>query len=151
MGTKRNQMDATFDAALQLKDAGAVTADGAGTVGGAARVVNVGTGLMTGVLICDVLTMDVAGGDEGYRIVLQGSSDPTFATNVSNLAEMNAGVSATAEAEGAFGIGRIARLFTNVAENGEQLSYLRVFSDITPGAGTASINYQAFIGQNVLP
>jgi hypothetical protein len=144
-------MDATFDAALQLKDAGAVTADGAGTVGGQARVVNVGTGILSATLIADIATMDVAGGDEGYRIVLQGSTDPTFATNVSNLAVINGGVAATAAGEDSFGIGRVARPFNNISESGENLPYLRVFSDITAGAGTGSINYQAFIGQRVLP
>jgi hypothetical protein len=151
MGTKRNQMDATFDAALQLKDAGAVSADGAGTVGGQARVVNVGTGLISATLIADIAELDLAGGDEGYRIVLQGSTDPTFATNVSNLVEINGGVAATAAGEDSFGIGRVARGFNNVAENGDVLPYLRVFSDITAGAGTGSINYQAFIAQRVLP
>lgn len=151
MGTKRNQMDATFDAATQLKDAGAVTADGAGTVGGQPRVVNVGTGLLSATLIVDVADLDLAGGDEGYRIVLQGSTDPTFASGVSNLAEFNGGAAAAAAGEEGFGIGRLARGFNNIDEGGNILPYLRVFSDITPGTVGASVNYQAFIGQRVLP
>lgn len=148
MGTKRNQMDATFDAATQLKDAGAVTADGAGTVDGTARVVNVGPGLIKAALVADVSALDLAGGDEAYRILLQGSTDPTFATNVTNLAELSAGAGI---GEDSFGIGRISRIFTNNAENGEILPYLRVYTDVTGGTGGGTINYQAYIMQDVLP
>jgi hypothetical protein len=75
----RNILTATFDAATELKDAGAITASGAGQVSGAPRVVNVGAGLINAVLVIDVDAIDIAGGDEGYTVTLQGSSDPTFA------------------------------------------------------------------------
>lgn len=148
MGTKRNIQEATLDAALILKDAGAVTADGGGTVDAVARVVNVGPGLIKAALIVDVNALDLAGGDEVYDIILQGSTDPTFATNVSVLTRLRAGA---AIGEDSFGIGRISRIFTNTAENGEILPYLRVFHDVTGGAGGGSIDYQAFIAQDVLP
>ena len=148
MGTKRSQMDATLDASLILKDAGAVTADGAGTVDGNPRVVNVGTGLLKAAWVNDISTLDLAGGDEVYDIILQGSTDPTFATNVSVLARIRAGAGI---GEDSFGIGRVSRLFTNTAEDGEVLPYLRVYSDVTAGAGGASINFQSYIMQDVLP
>lgn len=148
MGTKRNINDATFDAALQLKDAGAVTASGAATVGAVARVVNVGAGVLSANLIVDIATLDVAGGDEAYDIRLQGSTDPTFATNVSILARVQSG---TGFGQDSFGVGRVSAPFQNTSESGEILPYLRAYHNIVPGAGTASINYQAFIGQRVLP
>jgi hypothetical protein len=148
MGTKRNQMDITFDAATQLKDAGAITSTGAGQVGGVARVVNVGPAILSGSFTVDISALDVAGGDESYDIRLQASSDPTFASDVSVVARVTAGAGL---GEDSMGVGRRSVPFNNIGGDGQPKAYLRSYAVIGAGAGTASINYQAFIGQNPLP
>ncbi len=150
MGTKRNQLDMTFDAATQLKDAGAITGTGAGTVGGQPRVVNVGPAILSAVFVVDISALDVAGGDETYDIRLQGSSDPTFTTDVTVLASVVSGPSGTI-GQDSQGVGRRSTVFVNTGEDGAPKQYLRSYAVVGAGGGTASINYQAFITQNPLP
>lgn len=147
MGTQRNILNATLDAAMILKDVGAVTASGAAQVGGVARVLNVGTATLQGIMTVDFDAMDVASTDEGYEIRLQGSTDPTFATDVSILASLRAGT-ATGTGEGAVGIGRRQTPFINTSETGTPLPYLRAYHVVS--GTTGSVNYRAFIGQNPL-
>lgn len=140
MGTSRNLYNAIIDVATELKDAGAVTADGAAQVGGAARVVNVGEGLVQGVLIVDVdalTTAGGAGGPETYDIILQGSTSPTFASDVNELMRIRFSV-----AEGNL-LGRFARAVTNTEQGGTLMPYLRVYHDV--GGNAPSISYRAFL------
>jgi hypothetical protein len=149
MGTKRNQMDATLDVSLQLKDAGAITATGAGQVGGANRVVNVGPAIVQGVFVVDISALDVTSADETYDIRLQGSSDPTFATDVSILTRVVGGASAVTAGQDVQGVGRRQMPFINTDETGAPKAYLRAYAVV--GGTTPSINYSAFISQNPLP
>jgi len=149
MGTNRNFHTTTFDAATELKDVStAIIASGAGTVGGSARVVNVGQAILQAVMTVDFLTLDLAGGDESYEVRLQGSNDPTFATDISILASVRAGKGAAGAGEQDTGIGRRAVPFTNIGEDGTPLAYLRSYAVITVGAGSGSISYRAFITPN---
>lgn len=143
----RNLLTATFDAATELKDAGAVTASGAAQVDGAPRVVEVGNAFLQAVLIVDFDAMDIAGGDEAYEVRLQGSSDPTFATDVSILASVRAGAGSVT-GENNTGVGRRSVPFINESEDGKPLPYLRAYHVVTPGAATGSVNYRAFITKN---
>ena len=147
MSVKRNQMDATFDAALQLKDAGAAVASGAGTVGGAARVVNVGPAILSAAFVVDIIAQTVDATAD-YQIRLPASSDPTFATDVTIVAEVNSQLLATGGQDRP-GVGRQSRPFNNVGEDGNPKAYLRVYHVI--GGTTPSINYAAMITQNPLP
>src|ERR1043166_9343678 len=87
----RNLLTATFDAATELKDAGAVTSAGAAQVGGVKRVVNLGPAFAQISWVVDVDTMDITTGDEGYTLTLQGSSSPTFASDVHNISTIRLG------------------------------------------------------------
>jgi hypothetical protein len=149
MGTKRNIMDATFDAALQLKDAGAITATGAGQVASVARVVNLGAAVMQGAFVVDISALDVTSADETYDIRLQVSSDPTFATDVTIAARVVGGASAVTAGQDVMGVGRMARPFNNIGEDGAPKAYARVYGVL--GGTTPSINYTAMITQNPLP
>lgn len=147
MSVKRNQMDATMDAATQLKDAGAAIATGAGTVGGAARVVNVGPAILSAVFTVDIIAQTVDATAD-YQIRLQASSDPSFATDVTIVAEVNSQLVATGGQDRP-GLGRQSRPFVNIGEDGNPKAYLRAYHVI---AGTTpSINYAAMITQNPLP
>lgn len=144
MGTSRNLLQTTIDVSTQLKDAGAITATGPGKVGGVNRVVNLGAAVVRGTLMVDIAALDVAGGDEAYDIRLQGSTDPTFASNVSVLARVEAGATSITGEDSA-GVGRRSVPFINTDEAGNPLPYVRAYAILTAGAGTASIDYQAFI------
>jgi hypothetical protein len=149
MGTKRNQMDATVDATLQLKDAGAITATGAGQVGGQNRVVNLGTGLVSAAFMVDISALDVTSADETYDIRLQVSSDPTFATDVTIAARIVGGASAVTAGQDTQGVGKRVVPFNNVGEDGAPKQYARCYTAI--GGTTPSINFDAWITQNPLP
>lgn len=149
MGTQRNVMNATLDAALQLKDAGALTASGAGQVGGAARVVNVGTGIVSGAFVVDISALDITSADETYDIRLQVSSDPTFVSDVTIAARVTGGASAITAGQDTMGVGRRSVPFNNIGEDGAAKAYVRVFAAI--GGTTPSINFAAMITQNPLP
>lgn len=150
MGTSRNLLVGPLDVTLQLKDAGAVTTSGAAQVSGAARVLNVGPAFLEGVMVVDFSALDVGGGDEGYEVRLQGSSDPTFATDVSILASVRAGAGTVTGESGSVGIGRRTTTFTNQSEDGKALPYLRAYHVVTGGAGGGSVNYSAFITKSPL-
>lgn len=147
MGTKRNLLDATLDAAMILKDAGVVTASGAAQVGAVNRVLNVGPAYLEGVMTVDWDALDVTSTDEGYEIRLQGSTDPTFATDVNIIASVRAGT-AVGTGETVSGIGRRQVAFINNGKNGAPLPYLRAYHVLS--GTTPSANYRAFIGQNPL-
>lgn len=147
MGTQRNVMNATFDAALQLKDAAAVTASGAAQVGGVARVLNVGAAVVSGAFVVDIAALTI-NADADYDIRLQASSDPTFATDVTIVANVRSALAATA-GEDRPGVGRRTVPFNNIGEDGAPKAYLRAFHTIS--GTTPSINYSAFISQNPLP
>jgi hypothetical protein len=144
----RNLLTATFDAATELKDAGAMVASGAAQVGGAARVVNVGNGILMAVLVIDVNTLDVTTGDEGYTLTLQGSSSPTFASDVQNLVTKRVGDSTTTGETVDSTVGRYTIPFTNQGRDGSPLPYLRIYATI---AGTTpSVDFRAWITKNPL-
>lgn len=144
----RNLLTATFDAATELKDAGAVAAAGAAQVGGAARVVNVGAGLINAVLVVDTATIDITTGDEGYTLTLQGSTSPTFASDVQNILVIRAGDSTvTGETVDSI-VGRRTYPVINQARDGSPLPYLRMYT--TPVGTTPSIDYRAWLTKNPL-
>ncbi len=132
----RNFLTATFDAATELKDAGAVTTAGPAQVGGANRVVNVGNGLLQAVVIVDVVALDATTGDETYTVALQASTSPTFASNVQTVATITA----------AAGPGRYTAPFINSMNGDVPLPYLRAF--LQPAGTTPSIDCRVWITKN---
>lgn len=78
-----------FDALLQLQDdAAAITASGNGTVGGSAKIADLGDGVVLAEAVVDVNSLDVANGDELYRIQIQGSTSASFASGIVVLGEL---------------------------------------------------------------
>lgn len=138
----------TLDTLLQLKDAGAITADAAAQVGGAAKVIDLGSNaLVNGVVMIDVSALDLVTGDEGYMVQLQGSSSSTFASDVNNLATLNLGgaTSIFASAASASTLAAATRFivpFRN-EKGGVRYRYLRAYTDVN--GTTPSINYVAHL------
>lgn len=143
----RNNFTATFDAATELKDAGAVTANGAATVASAARVVNVGPAMIDGMLIVDIDAMDLASADEVYTLILQGSADSTFATGIYNITTLVVGKAALTFESADSTVGRYMLPFLSSKDGSTPLQYMRMFTRVV--GTTPSINYRAFITKDM--
>lgn len=105
------QKSKTYDNEMLLKDAGAVAASAAGTVGGAAKVVDLGPGRVDAVAVVDVTAIDVTTGDEAYRLAIQGSNDG-FATKV-NLGILHIGSDSVIDESADSKVGVYELPFTN--------------------------------------
>lgn len=122
----------TYDHALLLKDAGAVTADGAATVAGQPRFIDVGDAVFEGRAVIDASAIDLVTGDETYRVIVQGSATSNFAAPkelASRVLTSN---------------GRTEIPFSN-EDAGVTYRYLRAFLDT--GGTTPSVNPTIFIAK----
>lgn len=140
----------TFDALLELKDAGAVTVTNtAGTVSSVARVLDIGDAFIDGALHVSISAVKISASDEVYTVILQGSDSPTFASGVVNLATMSFGKATPA----GIGADTVAGFAASVPVNGSfngnaTYRYLRIMTRV---AGTSpSINFRAWITRNPL-
>jgi hypothetical protein len=137
-----NQKAFTFDAALLLKDTGAVTASGNATVSAVAKVLDLGAARVDARAIFDVSAIDTSSTDEAYTLQIQGSNSSTFASSVVALASKQLGAATPTGNTAATGTGRYELPFSN-EENGTTYRYLRLRYVI---AGTTpSVNLVAFV------
>jgi hypothetical protein len=146
--TITNRRSYTFDAALEMKDAGLVAASAAATVDGAAKIVPVGSEVFEGVLVIDVSAIEIASNDEHYRIHIEGSTSATFASAIEDLGCLDLG--ATEVRDGAAQdsvVGRYEIPFVNVQVN-TVFPYLRVYTFVG-GTIATGINYTAFISKKL--
>ena len=127
----------TYDDMLRLKAAGAVTADGNGTV------VNIGAGLVDADAVIDVSALTMNAADIVYEFIVQGSSTAAFST-YQPLTSITLGASDATGAATNSTIGRYVLPFRNEWA-GTKYPYVRLYHDVT-GAGGVSLNYGAFIG-----
>ncbi|WP_420104559.1 hypothetical protein [Bosea sp. (in: a-proteobacteria)] len=136
----------TFDALLQLKDAGAVTSSAAAQVGGSNKILDMGAARFEGTVVIDVSAIDISSTDEAYDIIVQGSNSSSFASGIENLAQLNLGATAARDGGGQNStVGRYELGVTN--EQADVVyRYVRLF---TKAAGTTpSINYTAFLSND---
>jgi len=133
-----------YDAALELKDAGAVTSSGYGTVDEEAAVVNVGEGMVKGRLIIEVSEVEIADNDELYVIHLMGGDDESF-TNTVSLGSIELGANEVLEGNVDSQTGRYEVPFTN-EQNGTIYPYLRV-RHVISGTVATGINYKAYMSR----
>lgn len=140
----RNQKDFTPDVNLRLKDAGLVAADAAAQVSSADKILDLGLSRFDGRVIIDVSAIEVATGDEIYRIKTQFSNSATFASGVIGGTQIHLGDSSTLVGESADSTtGRYELPFTNEI-NGTLYRYMRLYTDVT-GTIATGINYTAFV------
>lgn len=144
-----NYRSYTFDANLEMKDAGLVAADAAAQVDSADKILAVGDAVFKGVLVVDVSAIEIASNDELYRIIVQGSSSATFASDIENLAELSLGATEVRPG-GAIDstTGRYELPFIN-QQDGVTYPYVRVYTDVA-GTIATGINYSAYIGLDAL-
>lgn len=135
----------TFDALLELKDAGLVAASAAATVDGSAKVCDVGTGLFEGTCVIDVTAIEVASGDEGYRIGIEGSTTTGFSAGTEvELGSILLGDSSITGGDTDSAAGRYTLPFNNREVDGVCYRYIRLFTTVQ-GAIASGINFSAFI------
>jgi hypothetical protein len=140
----------TYDSTQLLKDAGLVATSAAAQVGGSAKRLEVGQGFFKGVLVIDVTAIETDSSNELYRITVQGSDSPTFASGIENLASIDLGhTSARSGSAGTSTVGRYELPFTN-EQNGQSYAYVRVFTAVA-GTIATGINYTALVGLDRLP
>lgn len=140
----------TFDANLQLKDAGLIAADGAWQVSSANQIIDVGAGRFEGRCVIDISALEIASGDERYNLIIQGSTSATFASGIVILAMLPVGDGSTiATAFGGSGVdaddaaGRYEIGFCN-ERNNIYYRYIRGFTDVT-GSIASGIAFTAFV------
>lgn len=133
------------DANLILKTAGLIAAD---TLGATIRDLGEGDFPVRGDLVVRTTAVEIATGDETYRIKIQGSSSATFASDVVELASLIVGDgSAIGQGQdvddGATGTYVVP--FSN-QRNGEVYRYVRYAIDVT-GTIATGINFTAEISR----
>ena len=130
-----------FESNLRLKDHGAVSASGYGTVGGEAEVLNVGNALVVGSIVFDIFKIDVPTNDEKYVLHVLGGDDESF-TNEVSLACLELGAAEVVEGSGDSVRARYVLPFSN-EKAGTIYPYLRVRHVIS--GSSPRINYKASI------
>ncbi len=134
-----------IDSTMIMKDAGLVAASAAGTVATAAKIVNVGSGLVEGLLVVDVSAIEV-NADELYSIALQGSDVSDFDTGsevIVELACLNLGANEVISGNADSAVGRYQIPFRNEFQ-GTIYPYLRVYTTVS-GTVATGINFKAHI------
>lgn len=129
----------TYDDALSLKDAGLVAATTTESV-----ILDLGAGLVDGLLVLDVTACEVATGDEKYTIHLEGSNVAAMTSGSVSLAVTFMG-NLTAPMDAATGTGRFAVPFRN-EQNGTTYRYVRIYTLVAGNIATG-INFSAFVAK----
>jgi hypothetical protein len=126
-----------------LKTAGLVASCNATVIAGA-TMVDLGLGLVEGHLVVDVTAIEIADNDELYTIVLQGSSESDFASDIENLAILELGANEVLDwADVDSTIGRYILPF-RTERNDTVYQHIRLICDVDGTVGTG-INFSAHL------
>lgn len=136
-----------FDVQHELKDAGLVATNLAGTVDGQAKVVNLGRDLVEGRLVVDVSALEIDSGDELYRIKLQGSAAHDFSAYVEDLAILELGAKEVLGGDQDSQAGRYVLPFSN-AKGLYVWPYVRLYTEVS-GSVATGIDFSAHLAREV--
>ena len=140
----------TFDAELELKDAGLVGSSAAATVDGAAKVLDLGSGFVEGDIVIDVTALEIANNDEIYDIIAQLSLDNDFGTdtNIRERCQLNLSAAAVkrSDANADDAVGRYNLPFNNELK-GTKYRYARLYTAVAGALIANGINYSAFLAK----
>jgi hypothetical protein len=128
-----------------MKDAGLVAADAAAQVDGADKIVDLGNGLVEGKLIVDVTAIEIADGDEAYRIAIQGSANADFSSTIEELASVELGAAAVLGGDQDSTTGRFQVPF-RTEKNGTIYPYVRVYCEVA-GTVATGIDFSAYLSR----
>lgn len=135
-----NPGNRTVDTLLALKTAGLIAASAA-----VATILDLGSGEWEGELVLDVTALEIATGDEGYDLVLQGSPDAAFGTagNIQDLMDLHLGADGTKRTDSDKDdvIGRYILPMTNRLID-TVYRYVRMYT-VVVGTIATGINYTA--------
>lgn len=147
MSSTQNQRSYSFDANMQLKDAGLIAASAAAQVASAAQILDVGASPFFGVAVIDVTAIETDTTDEIYGIIIEGSNSATFAGSAAvSLAEMALGhATALAAGRATSVVGRYELPFINVQAD-TVYRYIRMYIKVV-GTIATGINLKAFVGE----
>lgn len=145
------RVNRTFDADLELKDAGLIAASAACQVDSAAQILDLGTGLVEGDIVIDVSACEVASDDEKYIIGAQISSESDFASDIYEVTSIQLGSAGTAAGDTIPGdtdmaTGRYILPFNNMIANGTTKRYLRLYVTVS-GTVATGINFTAYLAK----
>jgi len=132
----------TFDALLELKDAGLVAADAAAQVDSAAKVIDLGTGLAEFDVVVDVSAIEIASNDERYEIHLELSNSSSFASGSVDGGVLILGALEVIQGDTDSTTGRYVFRVRNLI-NGTIYRYARIFTDVS-GTIATGINFSAY-------
>lgn len=130
----------TYDAELELKAAGLVGSTAAGSI-----ILDLGDGLVDGLLVLDVSAVEVASGDEKYDISLEASNVAAMDSGSQVVASKALGIATAPMDDTVSTAGRYVVPFRN-EQNGTVLRYVRVHTTVA-GTVATGINFSAFIAK----
>jgi hypothetical protein len=146
---QKNRPHRTFDANLELKDAGVLGASAACQVGGSAAYIDVGTGFFDGEVSIDVSAIEIASNDEYYQIAVEGASETAFDTTCTQLASLTLGAleaipPGSSHYKVDSSVGRYFIPFSN-EHNGTYFRYIRLYVTVAGTIATGGgINFTAY-------
>lgn len=149
----------TFDADLELKDAGLIAADENATqVDSTDAIIDLGDGRFKGHLVINATAVEVASGDEVYQICCMFSNSATHASGVvagpTFYLGDAAGIAAILDAPTVVpdtdnGIGRYELPISNVF-NGTSYRYMLLSVEVS-GAVATGCNFTAYVSKDSAP
>ena len=141
----RGARDYTFDVNLRLKDAGVIGSSAAAQVGGSNKIIDLGDGRFDGRVFLNVTALEVASGDENYRIHIQLSSESGFASDIVEAASLELGDATTLIGDIDSILGEYELGFTNEVA-GVTRQFVRAYTEVT-GTVATGIGYTANIAK----
>ena len=139
------QAQRTLDELLKLKDAGLVAATANAQVGGSDQILDMGSATFRGDVLHDISAVEIASGDEVYKLVVQGSSSPTFASDIQDLCHFEIGDAST-RATGADVNGSPGRYLIPMCNVIDDIAYQYVrLRIVVAGTVATGINVQSYL------
>jgi hypothetical protein len=134
-----------FDAALEMRDAGLITASAASLVDGAAKILDLGASYCEGDLVIDVTVVEVATGNEKLEIEWQLSNSATFGSGNVCATVVKIGDSTVNGSSADSTTGRYVQPVHNEF-NGTIYRYARLYERYT-GTIDTGYNFSAFLSK----
>ena len=134
----RNIHLGTYDELRVLKDAGAITASAAGTVGGEAKTIELGDARTDAKAIINVIAAGTGAGEK--QVINIQVSDDNFAADIYNVAILELGDASQLVGDTDVGVGTYELPFNTVV-NGVNKPYVRCYATITDVSPDTSLNY----------
>lgn len=143
-----NNHDYIFDAALELKDSGAVGSSAAATVDGSAKILDMGaSGYYEGTVVIDVSAIEIDSDNEIYTIGFEVSSSATFASGIEEIAAIRLGAHEVLTGDVDTTVGRYFLRVSN-ERAGTLYRYARLYTTVGGTIGGTGITYSAFLAKD---